>query len=100
MRPFLLVSLVAFAPSWSGCSALPAQGEPTAVLLPTGARTPERSLRMALNDCAPFNPFRAAYVDRLPTAPEPELSRFALSRTPAHVACMRALGWNTAPGPS
>jgi predicted small lipoprotein YifL len=98
MRHFLLALLVAFAASLSGCGARPPQSPPAAAILPPGALTPERSLRMALHDCAPFDPFRSAYLDRLPIMTEPEVSRFARSGSPAHAACMRELGWDTSSG--
>ncbi|WP_298354735.1 hypothetical protein [Rhodoblastus sp.] len=65
---------------------------------PYGARVPERSLRMAIYQCAKFDPFSNGYVDRISTMPEGDLYAYATSAAPAHIACMRSLGWETAPG--
>ncbi|WP_374546211.1 hypothetical protein [Rhodoblastus sp.] len=81
-----------------GCAPAPPPPIPNAVVLPAGAIVPTRSLRTALNDCARYDPFRAAYVDKLATLPEPELSALARAGGPAHVACLRAIGWDAAPG--
>jgi hypothetical protein len=99
MKISFLAPLLLSSAALSGCSSYRSRPEPAAVLLPRGAITPQPSLRMALMDCAMYDPFRSAYVDKLSTMPEPDLYIYIRGRTPAHAACMRALGWETSTGP-
>ncbi len=98
MKKRFLASLLAIGATLSGCNCIPPQPASGAFWLPEDARRPERSLRMALYDCAPYDPFRDAYLDRIAATPESDLYRYARGGAPAHAACMRALGWETAPG--
>lgn len=98
MKKLFLASLLAMSATLSGCNCVGPQTVPAAFWLPEDARTPERSLRMALYDCAAHDPFRDAYLDRIATMPESNLYGHARGGTAAHAACMRALGWETAPG--
>ncbi len=97
MKMILLAPLLLGA-TLSGCSFVGPATVPAAVLLPEDARRPERSLRMALYDCARYDPFRNAYLDRIATLPEGDLYGYAQSPTPEHAACMLELGWKTRPG--
>jgi hypothetical protein len=98
MKKLLLAPLLAVGASLSGCS----QATPPFVagpqIPPYGARAPEKSLRMAVYQCAKFDPFSNIYVDRIATMPESDVYGYAWSAAPAHIACMRSLGWETTPG--
>jgi hypothetical protein len=98
MRKTMRALALAFGAMLAGCAGAPPPSAPEAVALPAGAIAPTRSLRMAMNDCARYDPFRAAYVDKLATLSEPELSALARAGGPAHVACLRSIGWDAAPG--
>ncbi len=97
MKKILLAPLLLGA-TLSGCNFVGPATMPASNFLPEDARRPERSLRMALYDCAQFDPFRNAYLDKIATMPEGDLYGYAQSPTPEHAACMLALGWKTRPG--
>jgi hypothetical protein len=97
MKTILLAPLLLGA-TLSGCNFVGPATVPASTFLPEDARTPERSLRMALYDCARYDLFRDAYTDKIATMPEGDLYRYAQSPTPEHAACMLALGWRTRPG--
>jgi hypothetical protein len=97
MKKFL-PALFLLGVALSGCNFVGPATAPAGFFLPEDARRPERSLRMALYDCAGFDPFRNAYLDKIATMPEGDLYGYAQSPTPEHAACMLALGWRTRPG--
>ena len=96
MKKFLLAPLL--LATLSGCNIMGPATVPVGVSLPEDARRPERSLRMALYQCARYDPFRNAYLDEIATMPEGDLYGYAQSSTPEHAACMLELGWRTRPG--
>ena len=92
MKRFLpaLVSVVAV--SLAGCAptVTPYRGE----LVPPYVPRPMPSMRMAMMQCAIYDPFRADYIDRIGTMTEPELSKHARATSADYAACMHELGWN------
>ncbi|HUO55232.1 MAG TPA: hypothetical protein VMU18_10855 [Rhodoblastus sp.] len=93
MKPVFLVPVLAATAALAGCGLRQPSAERYAVILPPYVRAPQPSLRMAMRDCAAYDPFRSAYVDRLTTISEEELSIYARRGPPEHAACLRALGW-------
>lgn len=74
-----------------GCAQpVPSSG----LLVPPDVPRPLASMRMAMMQCAIYDPFRADYIDRIGTMTEPELSKHARATSADYAACMHELGWN------